>query len=293
MANLEFYDIHNMVAYLLKTKGSKGFHQIIDFLNTSHIKYALMENPTIYTSLIQQFWKTAAANTLDTREVQITATIDGEVKLVFEASIRRHLKLEDSDGISTFPNTKIFEQLALIGTFNFSKMIFEGMVKNLDNEAASTGMDVRHGGAATTVSSLDAGQAVTDLEQIKKVYSTTFTKLIMKVKKLEKIVKSTKAKRRAKIVMSDDEDVAEDTSKQSMKIDAINQDPDISLVQHDAEQRQERAGYEAAIKLQEQLDEEKRQRIAKVHEEASSFNVEEWEDIQAIIEADEELALRI
>ncbi|GKF72897.1 hypothetical protein Tco_0219229, partial [Tanacetum coccineum] len=46
-------------------------------------------------------------------------------------------------------------------------------------------------------------------------------------------------------------------------------------------------------KLQEQLNEEERQRIARVHEEASSFNVEEWEDIQATIEADEELALRI
>ncbi|GJR46778.1 hypothetical protein Tco_1314881 [Tanacetum coccineum] len=58
-------------------------------------------------------------------------------------------------------------------------------------------------------------------------------------------------------------------------------------------QRQERAGYEAAVRLQEQLDEEERQRIARVHEEASSFNIEEWEDIQATIEADEELAQRI
>nr|GEY34099.1 hypothetical protein [Tanacetum cinerariifolium] len=78
-------------------EGSKGFHQIVDFLNSSHIKYALTENPIIYTSLIQQFWKTAAANTLDIGEVKITATIDGKVKLVNEASIRRHIKLEDSD----------------------------------------------------------------------------------------------------------------------------------------------------------------------------------------------------
>ncbi|GKC39307.1 hypothetical protein Tco_1051691 [Tanacetum coccineum] len=59
------------------------------------------------------------------------------------------------------------------------------------------------------------------------------------------------------------------------------------------QQRQERAGYEADVRLQEHLDEEERQRIAKVHEEASSFNIEEWEDIQATIEADEELAQRI
>ncbi|GJR53436.1 putative ribonuclease H-like domain-containing protein [Tanacetum coccineum] len=48
-------------------------------------------------------------------EMEVTATIDGRVKTVTEASIRRHLKLEDSDGINTLPNTEIFEQLALIG----------------------------------------------------------------------------------------------------------------------------------------------------------------------------------
>ncbi|GKF79437.1 hypothetical protein Tco_0235005, partial [Tanacetum coccineum] len=41
------------------------------------------------------------------------------------------------------------------------------------------------------------------------------------------------------------------------------------------------------------LDEEERQWIAIVHEKASSFTIEEWEDIQATIEADEELAQRI
>ncbi|GKB93874.1 hypothetical protein Tco_0980011 [Tanacetum coccineum] len=59
------------------------------------------------------------------------------------------------------------------------------------------------------------------------------------------------------------------------------------------QQRQERAGYESAVRLQEQLDEEERKIISRVHEEASSFNIEEWEDIIATIEADEELAQRI
>ncbi|GJU86667.1 hypothetical protein Tco_1294213 [Tanacetum coccineum] len=36
-----------MVAYLKKPEGSEGFHQIVDFLNASHIGYALTENPTI------------------------------------------------------------------------------------------------------------------------------------------------------------------------------------------------------------------------------------------------------
>ncbi|GJX70965.1 putative ribonuclease H-like domain-containing protein [Tanacetum coccineum] len=45
----------------------------------------------------------------------ITATIDRKVKVfISETSIRRHLKLEDSDGISSLPTVEIFEQLALM-----------------------------------------------------------------------------------------------------------------------------------------------------------------------------------
>ncbi|GJS62562.1 putative ribonuclease H-like domain-containing protein [Tanacetum coccineum] len=73
------------------------------------------------------------ARTTDDGEVEIIASIDGQVKTITEASLRRHLKLEDYDGITSLPNTDIFNQLALMGTFNFSKMIFDAMVKNLDS----------------------------------------------------------------------------------------------------------------------------------------------------------------
>ncbi|GJX69817.1 hypothetical protein Tco_0305544 [Tanacetum coccineum] len=75
----------------------------------------------------------------------------------------------------------------------------------------------------------------TDLKETKKVYSTAFTKLIMKVKKLEKIVKSNKARRRAKFIVSDDEEDLEDSSKQGRRIADIDQDSNISLVHHDAD----------------------------------------------------------
>ncbi|GJS14408.1 putative ribonuclease H-like domain-containing protein [Tanacetum coccineum] len=61
------------------------------------------------------FWQTASASTLENGDMEITATIDGKVKVVSEASIRRHLNLEDSDGINTLPTLEIFEQLALMG----------------------------------------------------------------------------------------------------------------------------------------------------------------------------------
>ncbi|GJZ40720.1 hypothetical protein Tco_0587606, partial [Tanacetum coccineum] len=44
---------------------------------------------------------------------------------------------------------------------------------------------------------------------------------------------------------------------------------------------QERLGLEEDLRLQEQLDKEERQRIARVHEEASTFNAEERDNIQA------------
>ncbi|GKA39752.1 hypothetical protein Tco_0732303 [Tanacetum coccineum] len=104
-----------MVAYLEKTEGSEGFHPIIDFLIASYINYALTKSATNYASLIEQFWQTAALSTIEDGVMEITATIDGRVKTITEASIRRHLKLEDSDGISTLPTAEIFEQLALMG----------------------------------------------------------------------------------------------------------------------------------------------------------------------------------
>ncbi|GKE45575.1 hypothetical protein Tco_1472859 [Tanacetum coccineum] len=60
---------------------------------------------------------------------------------------------------------------------------------------------------------------------------TALTKLIKKEKKLEQTVKSTQARRRIRIVVSDDEDGLEDPSKQGRKITETNQDPSISLVQ--------------------------------------------------------------
>ncbi|GJV46176.1 hypothetical protein Tco_1430712, partial [Tanacetum coccineum] len=52
-----------------------------------------------------------------------------------------------------------------------------------------------------------------DLLQTKKTYSTALTKLVLRVKKLESKLKSGKARRKAKIVLSDDEEIAENSSK--------------------------------------------------------------------------------
>ncbi|GKA73075.1 hypothetical protein Tco_0779291, partial [Tanacetum coccineum] len=58
-----------------------------------------------------------------------------------------------------------------------------------------------------------------DLRKTKKTYSSAITKLILRVKKLEARVKIRKSKRRAKVVLSEeDEDLADDSSKQGRKL---------------------------------------------------------------------------
>ncbi|GJZ66841.1 hypothetical protein Tco_0630081 [Tanacetum coccineum] len=90
-------------------------------------------------------------------EVQLQSLMDGKKIIITESTMRRDFQLEYAEGVDCLPNSTIFEQLTLIGSkttawnefsstmasaiiclatnqkFNFSKYIFESMVKNLDN----------------------------------------------------------------------------------------------------------------------------------------------------------------
>ncbi|GJY69889.1 hypothetical protein Tco_0472871 [Tanacetum coccineum] len=87
--------------------------------------------------------------------------------------------------------------------------------------------------------------------------------------------------------------IGSSASKTKDKGKGIMEESESAMTKTKRQKEQERLGYEAALRLQEQLDEEERQMIARAHEAASSFNFEEWEDIQARIEADKELAQRL
>nr|GEU88308.1 hypothetical protein [Tanacetum cinerariifolium] len=69
--------------------------------------YALTKKPTIYVSLINEI--------VDGQEIELNETVDGQDKIITKASVRRHLKLADVDGISTLPTTKFFKRLGLMG----------------------------------------------------------------------------------------------------------------------------------------------------------------------------------
>nr|GEW54277.1 hypothetical protein [Tanacetum cinerariifolium] len=46
---------------------------------------------------------------------KILATVDGKPRTIFESSIRRNLKLNDEEGISSLPDAELFENLVLMG----------------------------------------------------------------------------------------------------------------------------------------------------------------------------------
>ncbi|GJV13995.1 hypothetical protein Tco_1359318 [Tanacetum coccineum] len=69
MADLKFVDQHNMVACLEKTEENTEFHQIMDFLSTCSINYALTELMETYTSLTKRVLAVEEAKTVQDRVI--------------------------------------------------------------------------------------------------------------------------------------------------------------------------------------------------------------------------------
>ncbi|GJU78791.1 hypothetical protein Tco_1275861 [Tanacetum coccineum] len=86
-----------MVAYLEKSDENAEFHQIVDFLSTCSINYALTVSPTIYASYIEQFWNTATSKTINYVK-QIYVIVDGKAVVISESSVRSDLLFNDDDG---------------------------------------------------------------------------------------------------------------------------------------------------------------------------------------------------
>ncbi|GJY49341.1 hypothetical protein Tco_0439297 [Tanacetum coccineum] len=165
---------------------------------------------------------------------KIQALVDKKKVIITKTSIRSDLQLEDAEGTECLPNATIFEQLTLMGAktnawnefsstmastvichainqkFNFSKYIFDNMVKNLE------------GGVKFLM------------------YPRAGKSTFVRVKKLEGKRKSKpigmkrlfKTGRSAQVVSSKDEGLGdqEDASKQGRKIADIDADAEVTLV---------------------------------------------------------------
>nr|GEU43190.1 hypothetical protein [Tanacetum cinerariifolium] len=103
-----------MIAYLIKSNASEGFNQIIDFLNGSSIKYALIVNLNIYVSCIKHFWTTVVVKKVNDI-TRLRALVDKKKVVVTKAKIRETLHLDDAEGVECLPNKEIFSELARMG----------------------------------------------------------------------------------------------------------------------------------------------------------------------------------
>ncbi|GJX53104.1 hypothetical protein Tco_0281473 [Tanacetum coccineum] len=131
-----------------------------------------------------------------------------------------------------------------------------------------------------------------DLQQIKKTYSTALTKVILKVKKLENQVKAGKARRRSRIIPSEDEDAVEDSSKQGRKISDIDEDPNIFLAQNEGV-----TSFQEGTDMQKDSQVQQKQshdtEVFLEEEKANLALVKLWKTKKAMMEADRLLAERL
>ncbi|GJS50567.1 integrase, catalytic region, zinc finger, CCHC-type containing protein [Tanacetum coccineum] len=114
MVFLESCPKHNMVAYLEKTVGNAGFHEVIDFLARSSIHNALTISPVVSTTFVEQFWMSAKSKQIN-NERYITTKVAGKPVSISEGSIKRNLLFDDADGIYSLPNQAIFDAIQLMG----------------------------------------------------------------------------------------------------------------------------------------------------------------------------------
>ncbi|GJW89233.1 putative ribonuclease H-like domain-containing protein [Tanacetum coccineum] len=214
------------------------FAEIIDFLKSSSVHYALTVNPIIYTSCIEQFWATAKVQTVN-GVCQLQALVDKKRVIITKSSIMSDLHLDDAEGTDCLPTATIFEELARMGAkstawnefsstmaslitclertqkFNLSKYIFDAMVKHLDG-------------------------GVLDLEKAKDAQAKEIAALKNRIQRLERKKKSrtTGLKRLKKVGMSvrveSSEDKKslgdhEDASEQGMSIKDIDADVEMHV----------------------------------------------------------------
>ncbi|GJZ54540.1 zf-CCHC domain-containing protein [Tanacetum coccineum] len=99
MASLKFVYQHNMVACLENSEENTEFHQIVDFLSTCFINYAL---------------------------TQIHAIVNDKAVVISESSVRNDLLFDDEDGITCLTNDEIFENLTLMGLVPHQAPVGEG-----------------------------------------------------------------------------------------------------------------------------------------------------------------------
>ncbi|GJR02841.1 putative ribonuclease H-like domain-containing protein [Tanacetum coccineum] len=90
---------------LMLAEENAEFHQIVDFLSTCSINYALTVSPTIYASYIEQFWNTTTSKIVNSVK-QIHVIVDGKAVVISESSVEVIFSLMMRMGMDTGGNPR-------------------------------------------------------------------------------------------------------------------------------------------------------------------------------------------
>nr|GEY25338.1 hypothetical protein [Tanacetum cinerariifolium] len=196
------------------------------------------------------------------KAVQIRDLIYGKKIIVNETSIRRDLKLQDAEGTAFLPNDTIFEELARIGKETEVPYIEPQTKKSVptpSNNLLPSGEDRMQ---LTELMNLctNLQKQVLDLKEAKTAQAKEISNLMKRVKKLER-------------------------KKKSRTLAEIDDDEDLSLINKTA-QDQGRMNEEDLFGVND-LDGDE------VIVDVTTTLIEEWDDVQAIINADRKLVEQI
>ncbi|GJT98853.1 hypothetical protein Tco_1094371 [Tanacetum coccineum] len=302
MANMDFCDKHNMVAFLQKPTGSEEFHQIVDFLVVDGQTIAITEasvrrhlqladaddiSSLPNTEIFDQFtvmspkktsWEQFSSNIATAIICLATNRTFKFSKLIFDGEhipLFDTMLIHDQLGQGEGPTLTVESQHTPITSPSTSQPI---LTQSISSQEQPSQIPITETITKPTTSSLHLHETkipqspspmphdlplpgghtpgsvegsmklkeltdlctklhdkVTnleeDLKQTKKVYGKAIKKLVKKVKHLEDKIKSTKEKRKARMVISDDEEdlVLEDTSKHGRMTEPKNEGVEFDL----------------------------------------------------------------
>nr|GEY27950.1 hypothetical protein [Tanacetum cinerariifolium] len=187
---------------------------------------------------------------------RLQALVDKKKVIISEAKIRDALHLDDTEDIECLPNEEIFTELARMGcrTFNFSKYIFDSLVRNVDSPTkfymvgkGCSGVETPLFEGMIVAQQVDAGVAEVNVEVVFAVGVAAegvagdaddevpaAVNAPSRVKKLESKNKAFKLRRLKKVgtahkIETSDDTIMDDVSKQGRIIADMDADKDVTL----------------------------------------------------------------
>ncbi|GJR04921.1 hypothetical protein Tco_0527905 [Tanacetum coccineum] len=315
MANLKFADTHNMVSFLSKPAESKGFEQIVDLLNAKtvnvevqlqalvdgkkiiitesivrrdlQLEYAegvdCLPNATIFEQLTLMGYEQSSGHTEHVADEVVYKELDDS--LVRAATTASSLEAEHDNGNtlrSGEDSLKLKELMELCNNLQTRVLDLETTKTTQANEIDSLKRRVKRleKNKRGMINAIDADEDITlvnDQDDVDMFDVKTLTALAA--------LKSVKPKVKANVVEEPSVPVSAASTKDKGK--GI-------LVEEPVKPKKKdliRLDEEISSKLQAEFDEE--ERLTREKDDANVALTEEWDDIQAKVEADYQLAQKL